>query len=79
MTQELVSSLLGVRRESVTRVALHLQEAGVLRYNRGHISVLDRRRLEEAACECYTAARQEAERLSVLPYVPFTERHVAAA
>lgn len=79
MTQELASSLLGVRRESVTRVALHLQEAGVLRYNRGHITVLDRRRLEEAACECYSSARQEAERLMVLPSAPVTAGQVAAA
>lgn len=79
MTQELASSLLGVRRESVTRAAFHLQEAGVLRYSRGHITVLDRRRLEEAACECYSSARQEAERLMVLPSAPVTEGHVAAA
>lgn len=79
MTQELASSLLGVRRESVTRVALHLQEVGVLRYNRGHITVLDRRRLEEAACECYSSARQEAERLMLLPSAPVTKGQVAAA
>lgn len=57
MTQELVAGLLGVRRESVTAAAVKLQQAGVIRYWRGHIAVLDRRRLEERACECYAAAR----------------------
>ncbi len=57
MTHELVATLLGVRRESVTTAALKLQQAGVIRYWRGHIAVLDRRRLEQRACECYAAAR----------------------
>jgi len=46
MTQELAASLLGVRREGVTGAALKLQQAGVIRYSRGHISVLDRSELE---------------------------------
>jgi CRP-like cAMP-binding protein len=54
MTQEAVSQMLGVRREGVTAAALKLQEAGVIRYRRGHISVLDRPRLEARACECYS-------------------------
>jgi CRP-like cAMP-binding protein len=53
MTQEAVSQMLGVRREGVTAAALKLQEAGVISYRRGHISVLDRPRLEQRACECY--------------------------
>ena len=57
ITQERIASMLGVRREGVTAAALKLQQAGVIRYWRGHIAVLDRRRLEQRACECYAAAR----------------------
>ena len=63
MTQELVAGLLGVRREGVTAAALKLQRAGVIRYARGHIAVLDRRRLEQRTCECYAVAKREYERL----------------
>ena len=63
MTQELLASLLGVRREGVTAAALKLQQAGVIRYRRGHIDVLDRQRLEQRTCECYAVARQEYRRL----------------
>ena len=64
MTQQLLASLLGVRREGVTAAALKLQTAGVIRYNRGHIEVLDRPRLEQRTCECYAAAKKECNRLS---------------
>jgi len=67
MTQELASSLLGVRREGVTAAALKLQQAGVIRYSRGHIAVLDRHRLEQYACECYTVARKAVDRLLPMP------------
>ena len=63
MTQEAVASLLGVRREGVTAAALKLQQAGVIRYRRGHISVLDRPRLEMRTCECYAASKRESDRL----------------
>lgn len=63
MTQELLASLLGVRREGVTAAALKLQHAGVIRYSRGHIDVLDRQRLEERTCECYAVAKKEYSRL----------------
>jgi CRP-like cAMP-binding protein len=63
MTQEAVAQMLGVRREGVTAAALKLQEAGVIRYRRGHISVLDRERLEHRACECYAKAKHEYQRL----------------
>ena len=63
MTQEGVASLLGVRREGVTAAALKLQQAGVIRYQRGHISVLDRNRLEQRTCECYAAVAKEHFRL----------------
>lgn len=62
MTQELVSSLLGVRREGVTEAAIRLQKAGVIRYSRGHITVVDRPRLEQRTCECYSSASNEAVR-----------------
>ena len=63
MTQELLASLLGVRREGVTAAALRLQHAGLIRYSRGRIAVLDRPGLEQHACECYAATRRECERL----------------
>src|SRR5579884_3624575 len=53
MTQELIANMLGVRREGVTEAAGKLQKAGVIRYRRGHIKVLDRTRLESMSCECY--------------------------
>jgi len=60
MTQEMASTLLGVRRETVTMAALRLQRAGAIHYNRGHITVLDRSQLERRSCECYAAAKHEA-------------------
>ena len=53
MTQEFMSHMLGVRRSSVTEVALKLQEQGLIRYHRGHITILDRKGLEQFTCECY--------------------------
>ena len=67
MTQELAANLLGVRREGVTAAAHKLQRAGVIRYNRGHIVVLDRHRLEQSTCECYAVAKKEYRRLLPLP------------
>jgi CRP-like cAMP-binding protein len=63
MTQELIANMLGVRREGVTEAAGKLQRAGVIRYNRGWITVLDRPRLEGMACECYEVVRKEFSRL----------------
>jgi CRP-like cAMP-binding protein len=63
MTQELVASALGVRREGITEAAGKLQRAGVIRYRRGHISVLDRSGLEAGACECYAVVKKELDRL----------------
>ncbi|MES2500221.1 MAG: Crp/Fnr family transcriptional regulator [Pseudomonadota bacterium] len=63
MTQEMLASLLGVRRESVTTAALKLQEAGVISYSRGHIRVLDRKLLESRSCECYAIVKNEKKRL----------------
>jgi CRP-like cAMP-binding protein len=63
MTQELISNMLGVRREGVTEAAGKLQAAGIIRYSRGHIAVLDRPALEAQACECYAVVRRECDRL----------------
>ena len=63
MTQELLASVLGGRRESVTVAAGHLQDAGIIHYHRGHIRILDRKMLEESACECYRTVKDETDRL----------------
>lgn len=63
MTQELIANMLGVRREGVTQAALRLQEAGLIQYVRGHITVLDRPELEKRTCECYAVVKQEYDRL----------------
>ena len=63
MTQELIANMLGVRREGVTEAALKLQRAGLIRYARGHISVLDRPGLERRTCECYSVVKREYDRL----------------
>ena len=63
MTQELIANMLGVRREGVTEAAGKLQAAGVIRYSRGRITVLDRAALEAHACECYGVVKQESDRL----------------
>ncbi|MDO9072829.1 MAG: Crp/Fnr family transcriptional regulator [Rubrivivax sp.] len=63
MTQEMVASMLGVRRESVTLAAGQFQDAGYIRYRRGHITVLDPAGLKQCACECYDVVRAELERL----------------
>jgi len=67
MTQELIANMLGVRREGVTEAAGKLQDAGLIRYRRGRITVLDRPGVEARACECYQVVKTEFERL--LPYV----------
>jgi CRP-like cAMP-binding protein len=67
MTQELIANMLGVRREGVTEAAGKLQRAGLIRYSRGHISVLDRKALEARSCECYRVVKTESDRL--LTYV----------
>jgi DNA-binding transcriptional regulator YhcF (GntR family) len=67
MTQELIANMLGVRREGVTDAAGKLQKQGVIEYHRGQITVLDRPKLEQLSCECYSVVKQETERL--LPYM----------
>ena len=63
MTQELISNMLGVRREGITEAARNVQKAGLIEYNRGHIWVLDRAGLEARTCECYAVVRKEFDRL----------------
>jgi CRP-like cAMP-binding protein len=63
MTQELIANMLGVRREGVTENALKLQQLGLIRYVRGHITVLDRAGLEARSCECYSVVKKEYDRL----------------
>src|SRR5471030_817035 len=70
MTQELIANMLGVRREGVADATGKLQEAGVIRYRRGHIKVLDREKLEGLSCECYAVVKKETDRL-----LPYLHRH----
>jgi CRP-like cAMP-binding protein len=63
MTQELIATMLGVRREGVTWAAGRLQEQGVITYRRGRITLLDREKLESLCCECYAVVRKECDRL----------------
>lgn len=65
MTQELIGSMLGVRREGITEAAGKLQAAGHIRYRRGHIAVLNRAGLNARACECYGVVKKETGRLMV--------------
>ncbi len=70
MTQEQIASLLGVRRESITEAAGNLQKAGLIDYKRGHITILDRARLERRVCECYAVVKKENDRLLQETLVP---------
>ena len=70
VTQDVLATMLGVRRESVTEAAGRLKAAGLIRYSRGHISVLDLAGLERRACECHAAVKKEYDRL--LPLLPAT-------
>ena len=63
MTHELIANMLGVRREGVTEAAVKLQDAGLINYRRGKITVLDRPNLERRVCECYAAVKTESDRL----------------
>jgi CRP-like cAMP-binding protein len=67
LTQEFLGQMLGVQRTTVTLIASALQKAGLIKYRRGRIDVLNREALEEAACECYAINRKHFERLMALP------------
>jgi CRP-like cAMP-binding protein len=68
MTQELVANMLGVRREGITDAGCKLQKLGVIEYRRGHVTVLDRPKLEKLSCRYYAVVKKETDRL--LPYLP---------
>jgi CRP-like cAMP-binding protein len=70
LTQEFLAQMLGVRRASVSVAAGALQKAGLIRYSRGRVTILDREGLESAACECYGIIRSEFDRLLPLPQAP---------
>ena len=63
MTQDLIANMLGVRREGVTEAAGNVQKAGLIKYHRGHITVIDRPGLEARVCECYAVVKKEFDRL----------------
>ncbi|MGF1479877.1 MAG: Crp/Fnr family transcriptional regulator [Cyanophyceae cyanobacterium] len=67
LTQKLIAEMLGIRRASVSEAALPLREAGIIRYSRGQITILDRQALEATAGECYFLAQREQKRLHELP------------
>ncbi|HZW13143.1 MAG TPA: Crp/Fnr family transcriptional regulator [Noviherbaspirillum sp.] len=67
LTQEFLAAMLGVHRPSISLVAGMFQQAGFIKYSRGHMQILDREKLEEAACECYAAVRKQYQRLFRLP------------
>jgi CRP-like cAMP-binding protein len=75
LTQEFLGQMLGVRRTTVTIAARLLQSAGLIRYRRGLIHILDRRALEEIACECYAAVRQNADKVFTVPAPPRSGVH----
>ncbi len=70
MTQELIANMLGVRREGVTEAAGNVQKAGLIKYSRGHITLLDRAGLEGRACECYEVVKKEFDRLLPVSIIP---------
>ncbi len=78
MTHELIASTLGVRREGVTEAAGRLDRAGLIRYRRGHITVLDRDGLEQRSCECYAVTQREQSRLLPQPLPPLSPVPLAA-
>jgi hypothetical protein len=70
MTQEFIANILGGRRETVTVAAGRLQDAGLIQYTRGRLRIVDRKKLEETACECYQAVKSECSR----PYIALVQQ-----
>lgn len=79
LTQELASTMLGVRREGISEAAVKLQNSGVVDYHRGHITVLDRVKLEKLSCECYKILAQETNTLlpKIIPNLPISSAYAA--
>ena len=77
ITHELIATMLGVRREGITEAACRLQQLGVIRYRRGHITVVNRQALERRACECYAVVKREYDRLIPAP-LPLQRPRLAA-
>lgn len=75
MTQELIANMLGVRREGVTQAAGELHRAGLIKYSRGRITVLDRAGLENRTCECYAVVKKECDRLLPAARMPARSPH----
>ena len=78
-TQELISGMLGVRREGVTEAAGNLQRAGLIEYSRGHITVRDRAGLQARSCECYAVVKKEFDRLLPHAISGFSRSSMVAA
>jgi CRP-like cAMP-binding protein len=78
MTHELMSQLLGVRREAVSLAAAKLMKDGLIQYSRGHIDVIDRSGLEDRACECYEVVCMQYQKLLNWPDQPMTLAHAVA-
>jgi len=79
LTQEFLGQMLGVRRTTVTIAAQLLQSAGLIRYQRGHIQILDRAKLEDISCECYAVIRQNADKVFPRPSLDSGLIHPAPA
>jgi hypothetical protein len=79
LTQEFLGQMLGVRRTTVTIAAQLVQSAGLIRYRRGHIQVLDRAALEDISCECYAVIRQNADKIFSRPSLGSNLIHPAPA
>jgi CRP-like cAMP-binding protein len=79
LTQDLLANLLGTRRESVTETAGRLQKAGLIRYARGHITIIDRGGLEKHSCECYAVTKRECGRLLTATGAPSSNRSLSGS
>jgi Crp-like helix-turn-helix domain len=79
MTQERIANMLGVRREGVTEAAGKLETLGIIRYAGGRIVVLDRPKLEQRCCECYSVVKRETDRLRPHPFRDHADAPLAIA
>ena len=75
LTQEFLGMMLGVRRTSITLAANKLKRRGLIKYSRGHVTVLDRPGLERRSCECYAVSKREFDRLLGPPHGAMAGAH----